>query len=67
LFGFLILKKKIKSQEFIPEIVGEDHGAALLRRQVTRLGVGACISGVEIDLVLREWIRVSYITYYEFN
>jgi hypothetical protein len=31
-FGFLLLNKKIKSQETVPESAGEDREVALLRR-----------------------------------
>jgi hypothetical protein len=56
-------RKKIKSQETVPESAGEDHDA-LLRRQHAHLGIDVCVHEVGIGLVLREWIWVDYITYY---
>jgi hypothetical protein len=57
-------RKKIESQEIIPESTSEDRRAALLRRKVVCLRVGACVREVGINLVICEWIQVSYITYY---
>jgi hypothetical protein len=60
---FSLFLKIFLSQETVPESIDEDHWVALLRRQVTRLKVGAWVHGVGVGLVLYEWIRVDYVIY----
>jgi hypothetical protein len=66
-FGFLFWRKKIKSQQAVPESAGEDRRVALLRRQHARHRIGVCVREERIGLVLCEWIRVDYIIYYKFK
>jgi hypothetical protein len=51
-----IFEEEEKSQESVPRSAGQDRGAALLRKQVARIWIGAYVCEVGVGLLVREWI-----------